>query len=69
MIRAMGAEEYAKYNDIYVPPFNDVTENKGYIALLSAMGVVSGDGSGNFNPSHEITRAESVVMIYNYLTR
>lgn len=69
MIRAMGAEEYAKYNDIYVPPFNDVTENKGYIALLSAMGVVSGDGSGNFNPDHEITRAESVVMIYNYLTR
>lgn len=69
MIRAMGAEEYAKYNDIYVPPFNDVTENKGYIALLSAMGVVSGDGSENFNPNHEITRAESVVMIYNYLTR
>ena len=69
MIRAMGAEEYAKYNDIYVPPFNDVMENKGYIALLSAMGVVSGDGSGNFNPNHEITRAESVVMIYNYLTR
>ena len=69
MIRAMGAEEYAKYNDIYVPPFNDVTENKGYIALLSAMGVVSGDGSGNFNPDHEITRAESIVMIYNYLTR
>lgn len=69
MIRAMGAEEYAKYNDIYVSPFNDVTENKGYIALLSAMGVVSGDGSGNFNPHREITRAESVIMIYNYLTR
>ena len=37
MIRAIGAENYAKYNDIYVTPFNDVTENKGYIALLSAV--------------------------------
>ncbi len=69
MIRAMGAEDYAKYNDIYVTPFNDMTENKGYVALLSAMGVVNGDENGNFNPLHEITRAESVIMIYNYLTR
>lgn len=69
MIRAIGADEYAKYNDIYVSPFKDVTENKGYSALLSAMGVVSGDENGNFNPNREITRAESAVMIYNYLTR
>ena len=69
MIRAIGAENYAKYNDIYVTPFNDVTENKGYIALLSAMGVLSGDGNGNFNPNREMTRAESIIMIYNYLTR
>lgn len=68
MIRAIGAEEYAKYNDIYVSPFKDVTENKGYISLLSAMGVVSGDDE-NFAPKREITRAESAVMIYNYLTR
>ncbi|MBR0027179.1 MAG: S-layer homology domain-containing protein, partial [Clostridia bacterium] len=33
LIRAIGAEQYAKYNDIYVTPFDDVTENKGYIAL------------------------------------
>ena len=69
MIRAIGAENYAKYNDIYVTPFNDVTENKGYSALLSAMGVLSGDGNGNFNPNREMTRAESIIMIYNYLTR
>ena len=69
MIRAIGAENYAKYNDIYVTPFNDVTENKGYIALLSAMGVLSGDGNGNFNPNREMTRAESIIMIYNYLTK
>lgn len=69
MIRAMGAEEYAKYEDIYVSPFKDVTEHKGYVALLNAMGVVNGDGNNNFDPDREITRAESAVMIYNYLTR
>ena len=68
LIRAIGAEQYAKYNDIYVTPFDDVTENKGYIALLSAMGVVHGDG-GHFNPTREITRAEFAVMLYNYLNR
>ena len=68
LIRAIGAEQYAKYNDIYVTPFDDVTENKGYIALLSAMGVVNGDG-GHFNPTREITRAEFAVMLYNYLNR
>lgn len=69
MIRAIGAEEFAKYNNIYISPFKDVTENKGYIALLNAMGVVSGDSSGKFNPSQEITRAEFAVMLYKYLSK
>lgn len=69
MIRAMGAEDYAKYNDIYTQPFKDVTENKGYISLLSAMGVINGDDSGNFNPNKLLTRAEAAVMIYNYLNK
>lgn len=69
MIREMGAEEYAKYNEIYAEPFADVTENKGYIALLKAMGVVSGDGNGNFNPKNTITRGEALIIIYNYLSR
>ncbi len=69
LIRAIGAEEYAKYDDIYVTPYADVTENKGYIALLTAMGVVKGDDSGSFNPKREITRAEFAVMLYNYLNR
>lgn len=69
MIREMGAEEFAKYNDIYTSPFNDVTENKGYVSLLKAMGVVSGDPNGNFNPHKTITRAEALIIIFNYLNR
>lgn len=69
MMRSIGAEPYAKYDDIYITPFKDVTKNKGYIALLAAMGIASGNGDGTFTPQREITRAESAVMIYNYLTR
>lgn len=69
MIRLIGAEEYAKYNDIYTDIFEDVTDNKGYVALLYAMGVIQGNGGGKFEPHREITRAEAAVMIYNYLMR
>lgn len=69
LIRAIGAEQFAKYDSIYVTPFKDVTKYKGYVALLSAMGIVSGNGDGTFTPQREITRAESAVMLYNYLTR
>ncbi len=40
MIRAIGAENYAKYNDIYVTPFNDVTENKGIYRIAFGYGRV-----------------------------
>ncbi len=69
MVKAMGAGEYAKYDDIYVTPFNDVTENKGYVAILAATGVISGDENGNFNPSDKLTRAEAAVLVYNYLNK
>lgn len=69
MIKKMGADKFAQYEDIYVTPFKDVTENKGYIALLSAMKVVKGDTNGNFNPKNNMTRAEAACMIYNYLNR
>lgn len=69
MIRFMGAEEFAKYDDIYVSPFKDVTEDKGYAAILSAMKIVKGDESGCFNPDNSMTRAEAACVIYNYLNR
>lgn len=69
MIRAIGAEEYAKLLDIYKKPFPDVTENLGYISLLSGMKVFNGDDLGNFNPYQKLTRADAVIIIYNYLAR
>ena len=69
IIREMGAERYARHNEIFEPPFADVTENKGYIAILKAEKIINGDGSGNFYPQNAVTRGEALVMIYNYFTR
>lgn len=69
MIRAMGAEKYAQLTDIFKPMFPDVTENVGYIGILAGMKVFKGDENGNFNPEKQLTRAEAVMTIYNYLTK
>lgn len=69
MIREMGADRYARLNDIFVVPFNDVTENKGYIAILKAEKIINGDGSGNFYPKRTVTRGEALIMIYNYFIK
>lgn len=69
MIRAMGLDEVASLEGIYVCPFNDVTENIGHVSLLGAMGVVRGDGAGSFNPGEALTRADAAILIYNYLSR
>ena len=69
MIRKIGAEEYARFDEIFVPPFDDVTENKGYIAILKIKGIINGDGSGNFYPQRTVTRGEALIMIYNYFSK
>ena len=67
MIRGMGAEEYAKLSNIYKTPFNDVTENEGYVALALGLKLIS--PSDNFKPDSSLTRAEAICMVYNYLNR
>ncbi len=68
MIRAAGYGEIAAFEDIYVSEFADVTSYKGYISLLSAMGVISGY-DGLFNPQKPLTRADAMIMIYNWLSK
>lgn len=69
IIRAMGIAEYANLSGIYIPQFTDVSEHVGAISILSAMGVVNGDGNGLFNPKGALTRADAAILIYNYLSR
>ncbi len=68
-IRALDLDEIAEIKGIYACPFNDVTEKEGYATLLYGMNVMKGDVLGNFNPQRNITKAEAMVMIYNYLSK
>lgn len=71
MINFMGYEAIAKM-DIFRSDFADSTgldgERLGAVALLTGFGVVKGD-DGNIRAADSITTAETVALIYNYLTK
>lgn len=70
MVRALGFEEVATLDGIYVPIFADVSaDSVGFTSILGAMGVIKGDENGNFNPSGTVTRADAAIMLYNYLSK
>jgi len=69
LVKAMGYDEVAKLEGIYITVFQDVNDKMGYITILNKMGVINGDGNKNFLPEKEITRAEAAMIIYNYLSR
>lgn len=70
IIRALGYNKVAEIKGIFNVSFKDkseISENLyGYVAIASGLGIVKGDGV-SFKPKNDITRAESAVMIYNYL--
>lgn len=68
MVRALGFEEVAEIDGIYVSEFSDVQNNIGYISILSGLGVVDGFG-GLYNPDKNLTRSDAMIMIYKYLSR
>ena len=51
----------ASYNDA------DSIEHTDAVAVLNAIGVMTGDDQGNFNPDQVVTRAEMAVIICNIL--
>lgn len=69
IIRALGIEEYANLDGVFKCEFSDVKENIGAISILTGMKVLSGTGFGKFNPDGEISRADSMMIMYKYLTR
>lgn len=72
VIRFAGLEKVAKLADIYKVSYADehlLSEGKiGYAAILSGLGVICGNG-GNLRPNRNITRAEAVTILYNYLLK
>ncbi len=70
IMRAMGYEKIANIGDIFKTDFldNDSIDPAyiGYVAIAKALGIINGS-DGFFNGDESITKAESVVLIYNYM--
>ena len=70
MVRLDGLEKVAKLSDIFKVEYADgnlLSEGKiGYPAILTGMGIICGNG-GYLKPKTSITRAEAMVMVYNYM--
>jgi len=71
LLRAMDYGAFAEIEGIFRCDFADEANITpalyGYVAIAKGMGLVRGDGNGNFAPNREITRGEAAVIIYNYL--
>lgn len=72
LLRAMGIRDVAEIKGIYICDFadrDDISDDKiGYCAIAKGFGIVSGS-DGYLKPQDNITRAEALAMLYNYLTR
>ena len=68
----MGITEVAEIKGIYICDFadsSDISPDKiGYCAIAKGFGLVNGS-DGRLYPKNNITNAEALAMVYNYLTR
>ena len=74
--RLISATEYAsaaKLSGIYKTGFADdsaISENlKGYVAIAKAIGIVSGDTNGYFNPAKNMSRQDAAILLYKYMSK
>ncbi|MBR5156902.1 MAG: S-layer homology domain-containing protein [Clostridia bacterium] len=69
LLNALGYGEFAKIPGIFNCPFDDVTEeNKGYGAIAAGLKLVNSE-TDTFYSSADLKRGDSLIIIYNYLTR
>lgn len=68
-VNALGYGDIAKIESIFNCPFDDVIKNKGYVSILFGLGVVSGNGAGNFNPNENLLRGDTMIMLYKSLSK
>ncbi|MBQ9922313.1 MAG: S-layer homology domain-containing protein [Clostridia bacterium] len=70
IMRALGYETIATIPGIFTTDFADNAEIDpayiGYAALAKGLGIISGS-HGRFNGNENLTKAECVILVYNYL--
>ena len=63
LIRALGYGPIAGLAEGDAMPFQDVTTNKGHIAMAYELGLVSGVGQNRFAPTRAASREQAAVML------
>ncbi|MBE7022696.1 MAG: hypothetical protein E7414_05740 [Ruminococcaceae bacterium] len=67
LLRALDYGEFIKISGIFKNPFADVPEEAiGPAAVAYGLKLVSGDGQ-NFYPNTELSRADAMIIVHNYL--
>ena len=73
LLNSLGYGDVARLPGIFRCDFTDAASipeaDLGYAALAQALGIVSGDGVGNYAPTRTSTRAEAAVLVWNYLKK
>ena len=65
-----GYGELGKHSNIFAYPFAGGKcdeEYKGYVAIMKAFGLISGDSKNSYNGTDDLTRAEAASMIYQII--
>ncbi len=63
LIKALGYDYLAQDAQRESLPFNDVANNKGYIALAYNFGIISGKSENTFDPTGQASREEAAAMM------
>lgn len=65
IVRALGYDGLAAQLAYLGSPFEDVSENTGYITIAKDFGIISGTGNNQFKPRDTAKREEAALMMIN----
>ncbi len=72
LLRSAGYKDVAELKGIFKMPFHDSDEISpelyGYVAIARGLKLISGS-YGYFEPQKNLTNADALIMVYNYLRR
>lgn len=71
IIRSLKYDKVAGIKGIYKCDFKDLDKINpdliGSVAIAKGLGIINGTSNGYFNPKEKLTRAQTAVVIFNYL--
>ncbi len=73
LLRILGHGTVGDMSEIFIPHFADaeqVPQNLiGYVELARSLGLINGSTDNRFKPNEHLTNGDSLIIIYNYLTK